>query len=76
MLGYLPEPKKKSDNVEIDEALQKISDILKVNPIRMLQYSSKEKQILRMARTYYSHQPDKLINYLIAIDWTDPSEIQ
>ena len=42
----------------------------------MLKYDAKEKHIIRITKGYYSHQPDKLINYLASIDWTNPNDIQ
>ena len=31
--------------------------------------------MLRKSKKYYKHQSDKLLNYMFAIEWTDPIQV-
>lgn len=55
-----------------------MSDLIKLlsyDPLKMMNYDEHEKKLLRSGKKYYKHQPSKLINYLYAVNWTNPFEI-
>ena len=38
-------------------------------------YKDEDKELLRKCKKYYKHQSEKLINYLFAISWSEPSQV-
>ena len=55
--------------------MSELIKLLNYDPIKMTKYDNAEKKLLRAGKKYYKHQPDKLINYLYAVDWTNPIDI-
>jgi Leucine-rich repeat (LRR) protein len=53
--------------------------LLLYDPLKMMKYKddneNPEKTILKLGKKFYMHQPDKLINYLYSIDWTNPTDV-
>ena len=47
-----------------------------VNPLRMTEYDDDEKRILKLCHTNYCKNLDKYINFLYAVNWQDPHDVQ
>ena len=55
--------------------MTELTRLLKYDPLKMMKYTVEDKNILRLGKMYYKHQPDKLVNYLFSIDWKNSTEI-
>jgi hypothetical protein len=49
--------------------------LLRYDALEIRKYTDKDKELLRKSKKYYKHQSDKLLNYMFAIDWTDPAQV-
>ena len=63
------------NSVDIEKKMSELTKLLKYDPLKMLKYTPEEKNIIRLGKKYYKHQPDKLINYLYSVDWKNSIQI-
>lgn len=73
LLGYLPQIRE--ERAKIENNLERLNELLRFDSLAIHHYSEADKALLRQCKKYYRHQSDKLVNYLYAIDWTDPAQI-
>ena len=73
MLGY--HEQQNNSNKE-DPDLERLYELLRFDPLEIRKYGEKDKELLRRSKKYYKHQSDKLLNYMFAIDWTEPQQVQ
>lgn len=55
--------------------MSQLIKLLSYDPLKMMNYNDYEKMILKLGKKYYKHQPDKLINYLYSVNWTNTYEV-
>ena len=55
--------------------MSELIKLLNYDPIKMMNYDDYQKRLLRIGRKFYKHQSDKLINYLYAVNWTNPVDV-
>jgi hypothetical protein len=52
--------------------LARLEVLLKYDPLRMMDYTDKEKELLESCKSHYSKLPEKYINYLYSVNWLNP----
>lgn len=73
LLGYLPVFTTAAGKEENN--LERLNELLRYDPLAIHRYSDDDKSLLRRCKKYYRHQSDKLVNYLYAVDWSDPAQL-
>lgn len=74
LLGYLPQMSGREKEKE-ENNLERLNELLRFDSLAIHSYDEKDKGLLRRCKKYYRHQSDKLVNYLYAVDWTDPAQL-
>ena len=75
-LGFMPPIKEESDSLKSDHLQpDRVNELLRYDPLAIQKYSSEEKELLRRNWKYYKHQSDKLINFLLCIEWEQPDQV-
>lgn len=73
ILGY--QPPLSASNIQESPNLERLNELLRYDPLMIFKYSEEDKELLRKCKKFYKHQSEKFINYVYAIDWTEPAQI-